>query len=117
VLIAELHGKIIEEVQNSEDCLMSCIFGHLRYLPPSVFWEQFLSCAISAPVVGGSRSRTEVFRKQEIHISTYGELRVHFWPKHPTFGEPDLSLVFSGGIRPTVIFIEAINECDSSGRR
>jgi hypothetical protein len=25
VLLAELHGKIIEEVQNSEDCPTSCV--------------------------------------------------------------------------------------------
>jgi hypothetical protein len=45
MLIAELHGKGIAEAQDNEDCLTSCVFGHLRYLPPSVFWEQFLSCA------------------------------------------------------------------------
>jgi hypothetical protein len=34
MLIAELHGKVIAEAQNNEDCLTSWVFGHLRYLPP-----------------------------------------------------------------------------------
>jgi hypothetical protein len=116
MLIAELHGKVIAEAQNNEDCLTSCVFGHLRYLPPSVFWEQFLSCAITVPIDGESRSLTDVLGEQQIYISQYSDLTVNNWPSHPKFGEPDLALLFSGrGMQPSVILIEAKLWAEKSG--
>jgi hypothetical protein len=116
VLLAELHGKAIAEAQNNEDCLTSCVFGHLRYLPPSVFWEQFLSCAITAPIDGESRSLTDLLSEQRIYISQYSDLTVNNWPSHPKFGEPDLVLLFSGGgMQPLVILVEAKLWSEKSG--
>jgi hypothetical protein len=116
MLIAELHGKVIAEAQNNEDCLTSCVFGHLRYLPPSVFWEQFLSCAITVTINGESRSLTELLREQQIYISQYSHLTVSNWPSHPKFGEPDLALLFSGGgMQLLVILVEAKLWAQKSG--
>jgi len=116
MLIAELHGKVIAEAQNNEDCLTACVFGHLRYLPPAVFWEQFLSCAITVPVDGESRSLTDVLGEQQICVSQYSDLTVHNWPSHPKFGEPDLVLLFSGGgMQPLVILVEAKLWAEKSG--
>ena len=116
MLLAELHGKAIAEAQNNEDCLTSCVFGHLRYLPPTVFWEEFLANAIGIPVDGESNSLIEVLGKQQIRISSYSTVRVLSWPTHPKFGEPDLALVFIGeGMRPLVLFIEAKLWAEKSG--
>jgi hypothetical protein len=116
MLIAELHGKVVAEAQNNEDCLTSCVFGHLRYLPPAVFWEQFLSCAITVPIDGESRSLTDVLGEQQIYISQYSDLTVNNWLSHPKFGEPDLALLFSGGgMQPLVILIEAKLWAEKSG--
>ena len=116
MLLAELHGKAIAEAQNNEDCLTSCVFGHLRYLPPSVFWGEFFANAKSVPVDGVSNTLIEALEKQQIRIESYSTLHVVFWPTHPKFGEPDLALVWSGeGKRPLVLFIEAKLWAEKSG--
>lgn len=116
MLLAEIHRKLIEGAQNNEDALTSCVFGHLRYIPPAVFWEKFFAYAITASV-GNPKSLVEVLNNRNIRIQDYSQLRVYFWPTHPKFGEPDLALVFSGQtMRPTTIFIEAKLWAEKSGR-
>jgi hypothetical protein len=45
MLMAEIRGHGRPETQDDEDYLTSSVFGHLRYIPPSVFWEDFLDWA------------------------------------------------------------------------
>ena len=45
MLVGEIHGKGMPEATNHEDYLTSVIFDHLRYVPPSHFWEDLFSQA------------------------------------------------------------------------
>jgi hypothetical protein len=118
MLIAEIHGKIVPEAQTSEDYLTSAVFGHLRYVPPFVFWEQLFQFAKGLPRADGiQHSLSEVVLEQiGRRMSEYASLEIHFWPKHPDYGEPDMLLCFSGpGLLPLVILIEAKYEAEKSG--
>src|SRR5947208_17148977 len=101
MLLAEIHGHVVEGVLGDEDYLTSAIFGHLRYLPPSVFWEDFIAETKGFP------SQTSLSRELTIRgakASEYSCLQIHFWPSHPDFGQPDLVLLFSGpGLQPLVV--------------
>jgi hypothetical protein len=104
MLLAEIHGHILEAARGDEDYLTSAVFGHLRYLSPTVFWEDFLAESKGLPV---ETSLCQELRKQGLRISTYSSLKIHFWPSHTEFGEPDLILCFSGnGVRPLVLLTE-----------
>lgn len=119
MLIAEIHGKIVPEAQGSEDYLTSAVFGHLRYLPPSVFWEAFFACARSLPDRNGAEHcMAEVVLDRTGHrISEYAAVNVHFWPRdRHTLEEPDLLLCFTGsGLQPVVIVVEAKYWAGKSG--
>ena len=105
MLIAEIHGKVVEEVVDKEDYLTSAVFGHLRYIPPSVFWSQLFERALG--MEEGS-TLTDALRTNGIALASYSRLAMHFWPKHPDFGDPDLILHFSGqGVPSLFVLIEA----------
>jgi hypothetical protein len=104
MLLAEIHGHVLEAAAGDEDYLTSAVFGHLRYVPPTVFWEDFLAATKGFPV---QTCLSEELSKQGLRISQYSSLKIHFWPSHAEFGEPDLVLCFSGsGLRPLVVLTE-----------
>lgn len=106
MLLAEIHGKRVEEAQNSEDYLTSTVFGHLRYLPPEIFWESLLRYA--RDTTAQETALTEVVCSGGLTISSYTELSIRFWPHFPGIGEPDLVLDFSAPDTPGLtIVVEA----------
>jgi hypothetical protein len=114
MLVAELHGHHIPETANSEDYLTSTVFGHLRYLPPKIFWDELFRQALAMP---GARSSTLAGHLQQlgIGIRNFETLEVRFWSRHPECGCPDLILVFSGAAEPLIILIEAKLWAEKSG--
>jgi hypothetical protein len=96
MLMAEIHGHLRPETQDDEDYLTSAVFGHLRYIPPFVFWEEFLSCARSLPGCYGEKTLASVAADAGCRITNYSWLDLVFWPDHPSLGTPDLLLCFSG---------------------
>jgi len=104
MLLAEIRGHVLEAASGDEDYLTSAVFGHLRYVPPRVFWEDFLAETKGFPV---ETSLCQQLAIQGLKISGYSSLTIHFWPLHAEFGEPDLVLCFSGsGLRPLVVLTE-----------
>lgn len=116
MLLAEIHGRYVQEALSFEDYLTSAVFGHLRYIPPGRFWEAFLASAVSLPVNGGEVSALE--HLQEVTgtpIAAYESLEIIFWPTHPQ-GEPDLVVLMqSQQARPVAVFIEAKLGAGKSG--
>lgn len=109
---AELRGKVPSKLQDVEDLLTSAVFGLLQYVPPCTFWSALLTRAESR------RAKLFVERCRELgaHISDYENVKVHFWPVHQEFGEPDLLLVFSGAEQlPLCFIIEAKLWANKSG--
>src|SRR5688572_12466244 len=109
MLIAEIHGKILPEAQNHEDYLTSAVFGHLRYLAPSVFWDELFSLAKGMPdKTGQERTIRQTLTEAGAACCRYEVLQTFFWASHQALGEPDLLLVFSGGhTPPLVVLVEA----------
>jgi hypothetical protein len=104
MFLAEIHGHILEAASGDEDYLTSAVFGHLRYVSPTVFWEDFLAETKGFPV---ETCLCQVLSTRGLRISEYASLKIHFWPSHAEFGEPDLVLCFSGnGLRPLVLLTE-----------
>lgn len=104
MLLAEIHGHVLEAASGDEDYLTSAVFGHLRYVPPGAFWDDFLAETKGLPV---ETSLCQQLTTQGLRISGYSSLKIHFWPSHAEFGEPDLVLCFSGtGLRPLVVLTE-----------
>ena len=110
---AELRGKVPSDLQDVEDLLSSAVFGLLQYVPPSIFWPEVLTQAVSC------KGKPFVERCKELgaRIPEFERLDVHFWHVHQEFGEPDLLLVFSGGDQsPLCFIIEAKLWANKSGR-
>jgi hypothetical protein len=104
MLLAETHGHVLEAVSGDEDYLTSAVFGHLRYVPTTVFWESFSARTKCLPL---ETSLSQQLNTRGLKISKYSSLVIHFWPTHSEFGEPDLVLCFSGtGLRPLVVLTE-----------
>src|SRR5258708_23406221 len=115
MLVAELHGHHIPETANSEDYLTSTVFGHLRYLPPRIFWDELFKEALAMP---GAMSGTlaGLLPHLGIEIENFEMLEVRFWSRHPEYGCHDLILVFSGAAcQPLIILIEAKLWAEKSG--
>lgn len=114
MLVAEIHGKVVSEAQSSEDYLTSAVFGHLRYIPPCVFWEPLF--AKSVGLTGGEPSLVDALAECGLSLSAYSALHVKFWPKHTTLGEPDMLLQFTASGLPTLqILVEVKLEATKSG--
>jgi len=116
MLLAEIHGHILREAEGNEDYLTSTVFGHLRYLSPAVFWEEFFSLAKALPIEGKEKSLTEYLTDRGSRISEFSTLEIHFWPSHPEFGRPDMLLCFrKEGSRPIVVLVEVKLWSEKSG--
>ena len=105
MLLAEIHGKVLGEAQSHEDYLTSAVFGHLRYLPPRVFWDEFFSNAKTVPVNGSEKSLRQFLHDNGASVSECASLQIDFWPNHPEWGQPDLVLCFTGSMGPPVVVI------------
>ncbi len=104
MLLAEIHGHVLETAQQDENHLTSTIFGHLRYIPPQVFWEELFAEAKGWP---DESSLSRILSDRGVKITDYSSLRIYFWPYHPDFGEPDLILCFSGrDLQSLLVLIE-----------
>ena len=103
VLIAEIKGKAVPELEGVEDLITSSVFGHLRLVPPSGFWADFFTRAKTVE----AKSLTESLTEHSIALSAYQRLDMRFWGNFDTYGEPDLLLCFSGGDQePLLVLIE-----------
>lgn len=109
MLLAELNGKSCPAARDSEDYLTSAVFGHVRYVPPAVFWDDLLAHARGLPAQNGAESSlATVLAASDSLPSGYERLTAHFWRAHPHHGEPDLLLVFAAcGRPPLVLLVEA----------
>jgi hypothetical protein len=98
MLLAEIHGKSLASVPDNEDYLTSTVFGHLRYLPPSVFWPELFAKVRGLPDANGREpSLADFLARSGISPARSDSLTVRFWPAHSRYGEPDLLLQFTGG--------------------
>src|SRR5262245_50908203 len=109
MLLAEIHGKGTAEARDHEDYLTSTVFSHLRYLPPSIFWEDLFRQTRGLPNEDG----VELSLAKAVSLCgcapcRYSEVKAFFWPNHPYLGEPDLLLLFSGTrLIPLIVLVEA----------
>ena len=104
MLLAELFGKGREDLENDEDLLTSTVFGVLRYLPPSIFWVDFLAKARS----GRGTTFLDRCGQLGVDIGGYSKVDIYPWRTCEDLGEPDLVVVFSGnGITPLCFLIES----------
>ena len=87
MLLAEIHGKSVAEARDAEDYLTSAVFGHLRYLPPAVFWPELFAAAGLVLPAGATH------------------LEVQFWPRTECGGEPDLILTFKYPDSPALVVV------------
>ena len=116
MLVAEIHGLYIPEARNSEDYLTSAVFGHLRYLQSSQFWDRLFQAAVSLPIDGQSLTAAQFIRaKAGSSLASFETMHAIFWPKHKK-DIPDLILHFSSNVAPSVvILIEAKLNATKSG--
>ncbi len=104
LLLAELSGKGRRDLENDEDMLTSTVFGILKYLPLSVFWETFLTRARSATDI----SFVDRCAESGVNLHAYADVTIHPWPVCEGLGEPDLVIILSGrGQSPVCFIIEA----------
>lgn len=116
MLLAEIHGHILREAEGNEDYLTSAVFGHLRYIPPGIFWEEFFRLAKALPIGGEEKPLSEYLADRGSRISEFSTLEIHFWPSHPKFGQPDMLLCFGKeGSHPIVILVEVKLWSEKSG--
>jgi hypothetical protein len=117
MLLAALRGKVPEVVRDHEDSLTSTVFGHLRYVPPSLFWGSLIARARGLPSSDGREENlAHRLDRDGASLGRYESLAVHAWPFHSTWGEPDLILAFSGpGLMPLAVLVEAKLWAEKSG--
>lgn len=116
MLLAEIHGHILRDAEGNEDYLTSTVFGHLRYLSPGIFWEEFFRLAKALPIAGEEKSLSEYLIERGCRISEFSTLEIHFWPSHPELGEPDMLVCFgTEGSHPIVILVEVKLGAEKSG--
>ena len=107
MLTAEIHGKVVEAAQDSEDQLTSAIFGHLRYLGPNSFWPDLFLRAHGARVDGPQMTMNDYLSNLGVDWVAFERVDVSFWPSHDVFGTPDLVVFFTGSkATPLTIVIE-----------
>jgi hypothetical protein len=107
MLQAELYSHASRDILGNEDYLTSAVFGHLRYLPPQIFWQEFFSRAVGSDRES-RRSLSAYLADSGVELSECNSLEIRFWPSHNVLGTPDLCLCFSGlQTLPSVIMIEA----------
>jgi hypothetical protein len=114
MLLAEIHGKRCLAAETNEDWLTSAVFGHLRSIPPRIFWTELFRRALSAtdkPI-----DLTSELSRNGIVLQKYDSLSVLFWKGCGRYGEPDLLLRFTGAACiPIVVLIEVKLHASKSG--
>ena len=82
---AVVHKKVVSELQNSEDCLTSTVWGLLKYRPMRTVLARFLG---KARLYGNS----EKCLRDKIRENRFEQdrFKVTFWKRVPEFGEPDI---------------------------
>ena len=85
MLLAEIHGKSVAEARDAEDYLTSAVFGHLRYIPPAVFWPELFAAALAVD----KRPLSQFLPAGGTHLN------VQFWPRTECGDEPDLILTLT----------------------
>jgi len=114
MLIAEIHGKRFPEAEDQEDWLTSAVFGHLRQIPPGVFWPDLFSRAHST-----GEHRASLYSRISaagVQLGNYSDLTILFWKYCEGYGEPDLILQFSGGTQaPLIVIVEVKLNSGKSG--
>ena len=114
MLLAEIHGKRFPEAEGQEDWLTSAVFGNLRHIQPSVFWNSLFSRAQS---VGDKQaSLASELKNAGVRFERFTELTTTFWKTCLDYGEPDLILRFTGPtVRPLIVLVEVkLNSTKSS---
>jgi hypothetical protein len=114
MLIAEIHGKRFAEAEGQEDWLTSAIFGHLRHIPPGIFWPDLFRRAFDT-----GEHRTSLYSRicaAGIQLANYSDLSILFWKCFERYGEPDIILHFSGGSQaPLIVIVEVKLNSGKSG--
>jgi hypothetical protein len=114
MLLAEIHGKRCIEAESNEDWLTSAVFGHLRSVPPAIFWAPLFSMAETEGAIK-TDLRSELLR-QSVRLEDYQGLEILFWKDCGRYGEPDLLLRFTApSLRPVVVLIEVKLYSSKSG--
>jgi hypothetical protein len=115
MLLAEIHGKRFPDAEGQEDWLTSSVFGHLRLLPPALFWPQLLERASNASAESASLSR--ILRHKGIQVEKFTSIEALFWRNCPPYGEPDVILRFTGpDVLPLIVLIEVKLNSEKSSK-
>ncbi len=94
-MIAGIKGKDVREARDHEDSLTSAVFGHLRYLPPGVFWPRLFDKVRDA--TKDKRTLASVLANSDnFSLTQCAKLKIAFWPADcgKDIGEPDIILTF-----------------------
>ncbi len=115
MMIAGIKGKDVREARDHEDSLTSAVFGHLRYLPPDVFWPTLFTKAHDA--TQDERTLTDALKENGLSLEQCAKLEIEFWPYHKAIGEPDMILKFRDDAgRPLLtIVVEVKFHAEQSG--
>jgi len=111
---AELYGKL-PGVENSEDVLVSNVFGMLKYLPPPKGILRILE-----QTKDYSRKRNSLINNlmaQNIDLYQYDKVNYYFWKYSSEHGEPDLILIIRNSekaLEPLMLCIEVKYLSDKS---
>ena len=99
-MIAGIKGKDIREARDHEDSLTSAVFGHLRYLPPGVFWPKLFGKAVNA-----ARDKQNLSDVLKERLKQCTKMEIVFWEYYEVIGEPDMILKFYDHKNQTLITI------------
>lgn len=86
----EFSGKL-PELKYQEDCLTSCFFGALKYLPPQSALFPILKSANNDYL---KLTLGEYLNDRGLKLDQTIGVQYIFWPKSLTFGEPDIVLAW-----------------------
>ncbi len=92
MMIAGIKGKDAPEARHHEDSLTAAVFGHLRYLPPDVFWPALFAKAHDS--TADERPLTDALKESGVSPERCARLEIEFWQYHGDIGEPDMILKF-----------------------
>jgi hypothetical protein len=114
VLLAEIKGKGCPELEGVEDLITSAVFGHLRSVPPGIFWHMLLSKAknVADPPI----SLAQELKEKGVDFSQFHKLQVLFWEACGVYGEPDIVLRFTNadGLSIVIVVEVKLNSAKSS---
>jgi Holliday junction resolvase-like predicted endonuclease len=114
MLIAEIHGKRFPEAEGQEDWLTSAVFGHLRHIPPGIFWPDLFNRAFT--IGENPSSLYSRVCAAGVQLANYSDLDILFWKCFDGYGEPDIILQFSGGTQaPLIVIVEVKLNSGKSG--